>query len=134
MPISTPNIQSYLTMKNFMSVARFILVLLATMTFGAISGVKSISGYLLILIRELSNLIQALTPIIVQLIDFCTKVIGGLFIIIAGLLNINRRSPFLDNSRNMVHYAKAENYPHLTKNWKERNRLLREELFFVKKS
>lgn len=74
-----------LTTENIKTVIIFISVLLSTLMLSSIDMAKYLLEYLLKLVKELSKLIEALTPVMINLINLCGRIIFGLFQLIATL-------------------------------------------------
>lgn len=74
-----------LTSQNIKTSIIFISFAVSALFLSILDGIKYLLDYLLKLINELSNLIKAITPIAINLINFFGRIIFGLYHLIATL-------------------------------------------------
>lgn len=127
-------VEPFITWQNFFAFIKVGFALIITIIFGSLSSIKFLGEFTLKLIRELSVLIQAISPIVIHIIDFCSKVVGGFFILLAGVFRaFSPTHVYMDSSGSNT-YANIGNSnmnsnPPL--NWRERNRILRQEFLKI---
>ena len=119
-----------ITWKNLFKTIKVIFAVLITITYGTLSSVGSIGDFIIRLIREMSIFMHAVSPVIIQLIDFFAKIIGGFFIIIAGVINRTKTYNAPNQNREITYnnFLKRLNSQVPAVDWKTRNRILKEEL------
>ncbi|VEN55758.1 unnamed protein product [Callosobruchus maculatus] len=77
--------RDFLTVSNFKQTIVFLFALVALIVGSTINAIHYLLEYLLKLMRELSNLVRAFTPIFNNLLNFFGKIIFGLYNIIVSL-------------------------------------------------
>lgn len=124
----THQIIPLLTRQNLILALKLMFALIIAIITVMLAFIRNLGEYFLRLIRELSLFINVSTPIILQCIDMVTKTIGGLYILLAMMWRgqpTNRPRPFPSQQRMLPSSTtKIQSPP----NWRERNRLLKEQL------
>lgn len=72
-----------LTCENFTAFIKFIGVVFISLVIGTISGVKFLGEFTIKAMEQLNSFIRAATPFMLGVLDLVSKVIGGLYILIA---------------------------------------------------
>lgn len=97
--------------ENIKETVKFLFVLTGTLLVASIEGVKYFSEFSLKLIRELSNLIKALTPFSIACLGMIEKIFGG-FLILISMIFRDLRKPqhnFVMPPRPMLTYNNHDN-------------------------
>lgn len=77
--------KNILTLENFKNSVIFIALLVSTIIAGSVNMIKYMLEYLLKLIRETSNLVRAVTPLLIHLINVTGKLIFGFYHLVVTL-------------------------------------------------
>ncbi|XP_063234001.1 uncharacterized protein LOC134537467 [Bacillus rossius redtenbacheri] len=72
-----------LAVGNVRQAVVFLAVVAAGLLAGAVHSVRHLGDFSLRLVRELSGLVRALTPLALALVDFLAKCVGGLYLLLA---------------------------------------------------
>ncbi|XP_015609416.1 uncharacterized protein LOC107274640 isoform X2 [Cephus cinctus] len=92
------NLKGILTYNNICEAIKFNSIMIMTIITFVINALWYLSEYSLKLTRELSFLIRALTPIFLGIIDFLSKCVGGLYLLILMLFRGNSGPPLPHNA------------------------------------
>ncbi|KAJ8891452.1 hypothetical protein PR048_003980 [Dryococelus australis] len=68
---------------NVQQVAAFLLVMMVSLVMGAFHAVRHLGDFTLKLLHEVSYLVHALTPLMLGVLDFLSKCVGGLYLLVA---------------------------------------------------
>jgi hypothetical protein len=89
----TTNLASVVTVHNVKEVIVFTSVLIVTCVTGMFHLVRYVGDYSIKFMREFSVVIEASTPIFLGIIDFFSKCVGGLYLLIAMLWKDSKVQP-----------------------------------------
>jgi len=77
------SIRPLLTPTNFVSLLKFILVLILAAFTGLLAGLKQLAGWSLTAIHELAFLVDRSTPFALGALNMLSKVVGGFYLLVA---------------------------------------------------
>lgn len=118
-----------LTKQNLVLIFKLAIAMIIAFITVMLAFVRYLGEYFLRLLREISLFLHVSTPIVLQCIDLVTKSIGGLYILLAMMWRgqpVNRPPPRPYGNPQMMLPPSTSKIP--PPNWRERNRLLKEQL------
>lgn len=118
--------RTILTLNNTKEFLRFLSILFVTVFTGLLTFIERFGDFTIRFIKELSQLIHALTPTFIACINLIAKIVGGLYLLILSMWKtrsppnvyqspyIPRSNPMITNhpNYNTVYYSRALNVPH----------------------
>lgn len=97
------NLKSLFTFQNIKDIITFIFAFITVIFTGGIEFVYFLGNFILALLRESSILVNNATPMFLGFLDFCSKLVGGFYILLAIIFRQNAPPP-VSNRRQIKYY------------------------------
>lgn len=100
-------LKSIFSLQNIIDIITFVFAFIVVVCTGGIEFIYFLGNFVLALVRELSNFVNNATPGFLGILDFLSKIVGGLYILIAMFFRENVRPP--PRNPRMIKYTNRNN-------------------------
>jgi hypothetical protein len=94
------------TTENVIAALKFTCLLFVGLVHGSVEFVKFLGYFSIRFMHEFNRLIHVCTPLFLGILDFCSKIVGGLYILVAMFFRDSRKS----EPPRQIHYDQAAVY------------------------